>query len=287
VIAIIGILVALLLPAVQAAREAARRISCQNNMKQLGVAIHNYHDTHKSLPASRQGLHTWGVKLLPYIEQQSLYDSYRQDKSWTHNLNQPAVSTPVKTYRCPSTPGRSVMDRFGNKKSATTDYAPVTGTTSRLASMGLIDRPSSYGGAIVNNGYHGLQGILDGTTFTLMFAEDAGRPRHYIVGGKAGPANRNPGGGNLPVSGGRVRGAGWADTSNGIPLHGFTWDGLSAPGPCPVNCTNNNEAFAFHPTGLNIVMADGSVQFLSETISIRVYSALITRDGEETFERPF
>ncbi len=106
VIAIIGILVALLLPAVQAAREAARRMQCSNNLKQLGLAMHNYHDTYKTLPfgcgyhVARTG--TWGVAILPYIEQQNLFDRFDFNVPMSHGNNQPAVTTVVETFICPS-----------------------------------------------------------------------------------------------------------------------------------------------------------------------------------------
>ena len=118
VIAIIAMLVTLLLPAVQAAREAARRISCMNNMKQLGVAAHNYHDSYKVLPPARHRNHTWAVKILPFIEQQALYNKYRLDRAWTHADNQPAVSTKIKTFRCASAPSHSVVDRFSSNREA-------------------------------------------------------------------------------------------------------------------------------------------------------------------------
>ena len=80
---------------------------------------------------------------------------------------------------------------------------------------------------------------------------------------------------------GRVRGAGWTDDRNIIPLHTFTRDGLKVPGPCAINCTNNNEAFSFHPGGSNALFADGRVQFLGDNIATRIYAALITRAGHE------
>ena len=121
VIAIIGILVALLLPAVQAAREAARRMQCGNNLKQLGLALHNYHDTYKSLPmayfvynnpaASHYNLRSWGVMVLPFIEQQSLYDQYDQNLPACNeagpgaqaNIN--VIETPLSAFICPSAAG--------------------------------------------------------------------------------------------------------------------------------------------------------------------------------------
>ncbi len=94
-----------------------------------------------------------------------------------------------------------------------------------------------------------------------------------------GPNNKNPGKGNMSVIDGRVAGGGWADPQNTIRLHGFNQTGLSVPGSCAVNCTNNNEAFAFHHGGANFVFGDWSVHFPGEVIDIGIYAALITCAG--------
>ena len=285
VIAIIGVLVALLLPAVQAAREAARRMSCMNNMRQVGIATHNYHDVLRTLPCARVQNSTWAILIMPYLEQSALNDRYRTDRPWNHAANQPVVAQRVPVYQCPSTPLPERVDKIGGGRiSRPSDYAPVTGANSRLYTMGLIDRAASYAGALRTNTYRTFADCVDGTSNTVFYAEDAGRPMFYVSGHKRGPNNNTPGGGNLGVSGGRVRGAGFADSSNSIPLHGFTWDGLSAPGPCPFNCTNNNEAYGFHPGGVMAIMGDASVQFLAESMTIRTYAALITAFGGEVVE---
>jgi len=286
VIAIIGILVALLLPAVQAAREAARRISCQNNLKQLGLSLHNYHDTHKALPPSRRSApnHSWAPFLLPFIEQANLYDQYDWNVNWDHAGNQPTIATSVSTFRCPSAPGGSSRrDTVRNGiLAATSDYAPLAGVANIVVQAGYIQN-TDLSGAMVAQRWVRLAEITDGTSNTLLMGEDAGRPEFWISSGR-GPLNNNPGNGNLAVSNGRVQGAGWADTSNAIPLHTFRNDGLSVPGPCPINCTNNNEAFSFHPGGVDTVFADGSVKFLSETIGNSTYAGLITRGGGEVVQ---
>ncbi len=285
VIAIIGILVSLLLPAVQAAREAARRMKCQNNLKQIGLAVQNYHDSLRVFPPQNLSppSHAWAVFMFPYLEQSNLQDRYDFRVAWNHTRNQAAITSVVATLHCPSTPfPADRLDTLGGGRSASTsDYAPVGSVAGSLIATGLIvPAPRSTGGVIVPNGRLTMADVLDGTSHTLTHTEDAGRPVFWTSRG-LGPTNNNPGGGNLAVSGGRVQGAGWADPSSGIPLHGFTADGLRAPGPCPLNCTNNNEAFGFHRNGVLAVFADGSVQFLSESIHISVYAALITRAGSE------
>jgi prepilin-type processing-associated H-X9-DG protein len=145
---------------------------------------------------------------------------------------------------------------------------------------GYVPAKSNTHGAISNDRKVRLADILDGTTHTILVAEDGGRPEFWIRG-RRGPETNNPGGGNLSVTDGRVHGAGWANQQNSIPLHGFTEDGLSVPGPCPINCTNNNEAFSFHPGGVQAAFADGSVRFLKEQMPIALYAALITRAAGE------
>ena len=105
-----GVLVALLLPAVQAAREAARRMQCSNNLKQVALAMHNYHDAYKAFPpaytvdADGNKLHSWRTLLLPFIEQASLYDQIDLDKPWDAPENQPIAETVISNYTCPSGP---------------------------------------------------------------------------------------------------------------------------------------------------------------------------------------
>ncbi|MCA9162317.1 MAG: DUF1559 domain-containing protein, partial [Planctomycetales bacterium] len=119
VIAIIGVLVAMLLPAVQAAREAARRSSCSNNMKQLGLALHNYHDTYKALPAGAWMFNAagagstscttgngrrapWTVSILPFIEQNNIYDKVDFTKSWDNGVHSALRTTHIEAFKCPS-----------------------------------------------------------------------------------------------------------------------------------------------------------------------------------------
>lgn len=110
----VGIMVGLLLPAVQASREAARRMQCSNNLKQITLALHLYHDIHNALPpayttdAEGRRLHSWRTLLLPYMEHQALYDSIDLSKPWDDPVNQQAASTNVPFYRCPSTPGEAM-----------------------------------------------------------------------------------------------------------------------------------------------------------------------------------
>ena len=282
VIAIIGILLALLLPAVQAAREAARRASCKNNLKQVALALHNYHDTLRCFPPSNARGHSWVPFVLRFVEQGNLYDEYHWDVSWDDPLNQPAVNTHLAVVRCPSTPGGAErFDQLPNGlTAATSDYSATSGVSSLLVDVGLVPATPSLAGVMTASGSVRMADVCDGTSHTLMIAEDAGRPEFWTAHGR-GPDELSLGCGNYSVTGGRVRGAGWADPAIAIPMHGFTHDGLSCPGPCAINCTNNNETFSFHPGGVSAAFADGGVRFLSETTDIATYAALISRAGGE------
>jgi prepilin-type N-terminal cleavage/methylation domain-containing protein/prepilin-type processing-associated H-X9-DG protein len=281
VIAIIGILIALLLPAVQAARESARRASCTNNLKQIGLALLNYHDTHGVFPPGNVTVpkdHSWVPFILPYVEQQNLYELYRWDVGWPHPANQAAVNTHLAVMSCPSTGDPHRLDRWGTGRTAAcADYGPPTYVHRGLIDLGLVPPVGNRDGVLRRRPTR-IASIRDGTSNTLVVTEDAGRPEHWIRSGR-GPDDLETC--QADVSNGRVPGAGWAHASNVLPLHGFTNDGLTCPGPCPINCTNNSEAFSFHSGGVNGVFADGGVRFISETIGIKTYAALITRAGGE------
>src|SRR5579883_716662 len=123
VIAIIGILIALLLPAVQKVREAANRAKCQNNLKQLGLALHGYHDSNTGFPpAIRSGggvLHSWIPMVLPYLEQQNLYQRYHFDVNWMASANLEATQAQLQVLLCPSAPA----DCLGTDDRGVTDYS--------------------------------------------------------------------------------------------------------------------------------------------------------------------
>lgn len=305
VIAIIGILVALLLPAVQAAREAARRSQCSNNLRQLALGAHNFHDTKKVLPSSIRpaGLTplpriAGTTLLLPYIEQSNLYNAYNQNYNWFDTVNLPVTSVKVPTFTCPSTPEPNRLDGIPESNPwqgnlvATTDYSPLIGVDRRLVTLGLVDKAGD--GMLPKNQQPRLADVLDGLSNTIMFAESAGRPYVYRRGTLKF--------GNLPTN--RTNAGGWSRPASDFSLDGSTYDGLSTPGPCPLNCTNGDdigavvfphpyygsegtgEAFAFHPGGAQFAFADGSVRFISQDIPIRTFARLVTRAGGEHVEIP-
>jgi prepilin-type N-terminal cleavage/methylation domain-containing protein/prepilin-type processing-associated H-X9-DG protein len=280
VLAIIAVLIGLLLPAVQKVREAANRLRCGNNLKQLGLALHSYHDVYGTFPPGQVAApydrwkvnHGWAVFLLPYIEQQPLYNAYHWDKKIADASNQFVVSTPLKNFQCPSAPEQNrymttwPFDYPGGK-AACGDYAPTWYVDPILVRRGWIDSPTDYRGILVPNEMTCLTSIADGTSSTLLLSEDAGRPRLWQAG--------------KSIAGQVIQGGPWAGFSAGITVKGSQPDGTSRPGPCALDCTNDHEVYSFHTGGANAVFADGHVQFLTAGMSIRTLAALVTRAGAE------
>jgi prepilin-type N-terminal cleavage/methylation domain-containing protein/prepilin-type processing-associated H-X9-DG protein len=284
VIAIIGVLIGLLLPAVQQAREAARRTQCRNNLKQLGLALVQYHDSHGTFPAAfiNNGpygktpynfTHGWGPFVLPYIDQQPLYELYHWELPLYESLNQDVVARPLQIFQCPSAEqGRYAT--FGpfamfNTTGACGDYAVTLGVDPALATLSLVDDGVGDYRGVIGGSPSRMAHIRDGSSNTILVTEDAGRPQLWQAGqAVAGKAQS-------------IEGGPWAGFKNGILLQGAKPDGTAKFGTCAVNCTNDHEVYSFHPGGANAVFADGSVHFLGESINIRVLARMITRAGGE------
>jgi prepilin-type N-terminal cleavage/methylation domain-containing protein/prepilin-type processing-associated H-X9-DG protein len=296
VIAIIAVLIGLLLPAVQKVREAANRMSCANNLKQLGLAMHNYHDTQGTFPPAyvNEGgsyqnsgfkfTHGWAPFLLPYIEKQPLWNLYRWEYPLFAPENQQVVATPLRDFQCPSAPEQNrymtitAFAAFGTK-GACGDYTITLGVDSRLAQLGWVDPAGDYyRGALTNTPTPALglspnptgtrfADITDGTSNTILITEDAGRPRVWQAG-KAGPDQT-------------LEGGPWDHFKGPIILQGSTLDGKAKLGQCALNCNNDQEVYAFHTGGANAVFADSSVHFLKMGMDIRIMARLITRAGGE------
>jgi prepilin-type N-terminal cleavage/methylation domain-containing protein/prepilin-type processing-associated H-X9-DG protein len=307
VIAIIGVLVALLLPAVQSARESARRTQCTNNMKQLGLSLHNFHDTNLYFPPARDQLPTspapgsawvasWHPRILPYIDQQGLYQQYRFDRDWQDAATNDAVGGPIKQnvpgFICPSAPAKNI--RPVNTNRANTDYVATTEReypnpflnamqASAVATgdpnyIGVLGHNIFVAGGnpptINKNGQRRMASITDGTSNTFLLAECAGRNTYWWMGKRqvttisAGPWAK-------PDS--RIQIGGCNPTDPTYPVNTSNVAGAKA-----VNCINSKEIYAFHPSGANVAMADGSVKMVSANLDINVAVALLTRDRGET-----
>jgi prepilin-type N-terminal cleavage/methylation domain-containing protein len=311
VIAIIAILIGLLLPAVQKVREAAARTSCTNNLKQIGLALHNYEgvnghfppvgtDFVSPLPAGSLGAqgHSLWTYILPHMEQNALYSQIRTDLPVLHPSNLPPTNTAgrtrLKAYLCPSAPDRecdygpALGQPPGVFIFAAHDYGPVTGIGSGVVNFGGFAAPLPPTGSTGLLGYAqaGANGAItkwvdpkpthaactDGLSNTVVIAEDAGRLQLYRVGKAVS--------GSLSASGGA-----WADYNSEYYVHGFSNDGVSQNGgACVINCTNDNEIYAFHTGGALALRGDGSVSFLRQSISPQQIVAAISRAGGETYQ---
>jgi prepilin-type N-terminal cleavage/methylation domain-containing protein/prepilin-type processing-associated H-X9-DG protein len=272
VIAIIAILIALLVPAVQKVREAASRIQCQNNLKQIGIALHNFHDAYKGFPAANQttpSSQSWTVFILPYIEQQPLADRFRYDLDWddatTNDADPGGVNqTIITVFLCPSAP----TSRLASRHRGITDYDAINTITRPnpfVTKMPPSD-PTNIGvlGKDVNRR---LTDVTDGTSNTILIAESAGRNQLWQMGQFVNAAG--------------TTGA-WANPSTQIAVSGFDPTTMSLLGPCGVNCSNNNEVYGFHSSGANVVFADGSVHTLPPGLDVNILIALMTRAVGET-----
>jgi prepilin-type N-terminal cleavage/methylation domain-containing protein/prepilin-type processing-associated H-X9-DG protein len=265
VIAVIGILISLLLPAVQKVREAAARLQCQNNLKQMGLALHNYHDGNQSFPpgyAARLSYvdgatdttpgWAWSAFLLPFLEQQPLYNSIRLDLPLEHAQNAVAVQTVVRVYLCPSdqTPPAAftVPDAFGKPVAllAPSSYAACVGGDESDAAG-----PSGLG-VFYRNSRTRLTDITDGTSNTLLVGERswgnangvwAGAVNHGVL--LRGKQNPNPG-----------SGAAFYPASVLVQAHSHLNNALT-------DTDGGLDDFSSrHANGSNFLYADGSVHFL-------------------------
>ncbi len=291
VIAIVGVLVAFLLPAIQSAREAARRAHCMNNLKQIGLALHQHHDAYGKFPPGWvqapfivphgkiiQGGHGFFPFLLPFLEQTALADVYRWDKRAQGPENQPVATMQLKIVQCPSAqPDRWVTEVEDSKnysyggKGACTDYTGIREIDTRLVDLGLVDQPANHQGVLAQNYLTRFSEITDGASQTILVTESAGRPEMWRAG-RLVPDIIAPGA--VWVGGTLIFG------------QGSSLDGATKPGPCPINCTNDHETYSFHPLGANAVFADGSLHFLKDDIDIRIFARLVTRAGGEVVTIP-
>jgi prepilin-type N-terminal cleavage/methylation domain-containing protein len=254
VIAIIGILVALLLPAVQAARESSRRTKCQNNLKQIGIAVQNYHDVLGALPVEGDDgpsaccapdpgniwYYNWTFHILPFLEQKNVYDRGEQDHS--------KISTSVVAgYYCPTR--RAIQLYKGNAKS---DYAANAGTT-------------TTNGAFVQSrlGWSRLSQIIDGTSQTLLVAESRVHIRYLRETGDCCSDNES------------AYLAGWSDD---VGRHGDR-----VPRPDIIDFTvPSDQADGFfgssHPQAINAVLVDGSVRTIRYSVTPAIFRGLSIKD---------
>jgi prepilin-type N-terminal cleavage/methylation domain-containing protein len=288
VIAIIAVLIALLLPAVQQAREAARRMQCKNNLKQIGLAIHNYESTFSrfpscgegtdysvSPPATWFGTHSLFSQILPYVDRASSYQQF--DFGSAYNAipqNITAAKQPISMFVCPSEAWRaSVTDKsgFGVTDYAATFYVDIDPATGLRNKLLRVD-------GIITRDWNRMSGVTDGLSNTLLVVEDAGRDERIQPG-------------NVyidPFDGQPRRDWRWAEPdASGIGISMIINNNknpLGGPASCPWtvnNCGLFEEIFSFHTGGAHVLLGDGSARFLSENLDYKLLRGLVTKSGGE------
>jgi prepilin-type processing-associated H-X9-DG protein len=342
VIAIIAILIGLLLPAVQKIREAAARMTCSNNLKQLGLAIMNYESAYSKFPRSGEHLVTSGstvyktqcfqsplTMLLPYVEQDNVYKQINLQLRHNEGANATLAAAGqgpgavIKTYLCPSNPLRPEprdSQGYGCSDYAILPYVEISAasalltglpegryntalssaayplnyyklhtarasdiSTSKTFQLKTTAEIAALGGIDVFAGASTISAISDGTSNSILIYEDVGRNERMT--GLGGPPNSYLD----PVDGLGRRHWRWAEpdnTSGASKVMNNNAQPFGGPPSCPWtshDCGPNNEWFSFHPGGAHAVFADGHVQFIRDSISLRVVYSLGTRSGGEIF----
>ncbi len=319
VIAIIAVLIALLLPAVQNAREAARRTQCKNNLKQIGLAIHNYADSHRFLPPSycyaggiSSNNASWSIhgRILPQLEQASAFSMVDLTIAWDAQLATGVPTLPVPVYQCPSDPyGNTVRTKNGAAFTQPLTYAFNMGT------WFVFDPVSGRGGngAFHPNSRNGFAAFIDGTSNTLMASEvKAFTPyfRNLDIGAnppipaspaalasmssagepKLGP-DLNLNTGHTEWCDGRVHHSGFTTVfgpNTEVPYvdaNGVRYDidfNSRQEGHATLPTFAAITSRSYHSGMVQVVMMDGSCRSVGENLDLRVWRALGTRDGRET-----
>lgn len=246
VIAVIGLLIGLLLPAVQSARESARRSHCQNNLKNIGLAIHSFESARRTIPLGSDRMggteHAWSSFLLPHLEQSTVYAQFDWKKPWNYPMdNEPASLHRLNIYRCPS-----ALKDFSGKQ----DYGGVLGTT--LANLPLGNGPNEAfgcGAMLVTSPAQRaalrMSSIIDGLSSTVCIAESI--DRHEQAAGR------------------------WACGQN-----------CFSQGEALSNHNSQGDMESWHKAGVPVTFVDGHVSLLSLYIDTQILGALCTRNGGES-----
>jgi prepilin-type N-terminal cleavage/methylation domain-containing protein/prepilin-type processing-associated H-X9-DG protein len=313
VIAIIAVLIALLLPAVQAAREAARRTQCVNNLKQLGLAMHNYVDTVGTFPIGALGVRsptaiangnvypngtpaavnrrTWAFMVLPYLEKGAIFQAINFSLPFnppTGAANNTVSECLIPGFSCPSDPTSNQIDQnnrreanyvvnWGNSnwnQDMTTKYNPFSGPFIPGEKVPFLGAPFTMDKSI------GLQSITDGTSNSLLMAE-------IVIGATQGS------------KGYEHRGGVYNDDYNCFMFNGYTAPNSKFPDwvangycqypfqtnpPCtkaPQAQNSYNASRSYHPGGVNALMSDGSVRFAKNTVNVVIWRSLASTRGNE------
>ena len=303
VIAIIGVLIALLLPAVQAAREAARRTKCANNIKQIGLGLHNYEDTFRILPYGNnypepspavRAAPSWSTMLLPYIERKNHYDAFNFNQALNSAANTPAMTTSVPTYVCPSD-GAARSGVLGSRCTCCPAGQPVRGMglwypgsagpvwQGAASCLFCSNTNPSDGNFCCQGSAYGETGVGPGMFFRtrvgVRLAEVTDGLSNTILAGESLPTQ------NMHIS---AFGRNMSIASTNIPINV-----MATPAQIPQDSMTDGQRHtinpharlggykSFHPGGAQFVFGDGSVRLLRQSIDYRADCSLGTRGGGE------
>lgn len=302
VITIIGILIALLLPAVQAAREAARRSQCTNNLKQMGVAMHNYLDSYSKFPiGSRSGSimprnaygTNWRASILPQMDQGSVFEQLNfrtgsfSGASTNFNGNPVLRDLLIPAYQCPSSPIDPFVNAPGTgnaNRSQMHHYVGISGASPDPANRTDRCKQSSRGkvcdtGVLVPNECKGMEKITDGTSNTILLAEQSGMVNNEVLAANYSGGWTGTAADSLPIytvstmpTSTNYYYVGLTTIAWRLNYHIKTVNSSSQP------YETNTILNSFHPGGIQIMLADGSTRFLSNTIEMAVLLNLGSAD---------
>lgn len=312
VIAIIGILIGMLLPAVQSVREAARRTACSNNLRQLGLALHNYESSQAEFPPSRikptvvvstaltnnpgatTPFQSWTTSMLPHIEQVNISNQFNFERAWFDNQfsdNYTLIQTQLDAFQCPTVGRKNRVDPYHVIGAAAGDYGTISEVKLDVYRLVLgypianLPRQSETVGFLGKYKANKIRDCLDGLSNTFFVAESAARPEVWIARGmmtlEEFPLYTDD---KAVIFQGQVvaaDGTGWADPDNTFSINGASPDGLIKWGPKMINAINVSEVYALHRDGANFNFADGSTKFMKESIDPETFVRLCTRSGGE------
>ncbi|MEQ8634044.1 DUF1559 domain-containing protein [Gimesia maris] len=302
VIAIIAILIALLLPAVQQAREAARRSTCKNNMKQIGLALHNYHETYSAFPVG--ALHgnrpNWRYGLLPSMDQAPLFNQLNVSGHWASGCNSASsygqqasntnliiVGMKIPVFQCPSSPldpNNPSGSMCNYDRLQCHDYVGISGATPDPAGRSNVCSTAADYGVYCNNGLlvpgknYRFRDVTDGTSNTIIVAEQSGS-----VSGNDWRTNYHGGWRGWSSSGDVVTRTG-AHHVAGVTTVAFSINAKSGQaGGSTVPRSNsaysgNTILNSYHTGGIHVLLADGGVRFVSENLDFLTLRQLCVRD---------
>ncbi len=321
VISIIGVLVALLLPAVQSAREASRRASCSNNLKQMGIAIYSYESATHLLPAAGESV-KYGTmppptqfvdgpsvfaRLLPYMEQEQIFNAINFNLEYNNNTggNVTAFSTSISIFLCPSASsinsgGHDTLDPkdtmiqkrgigYGVVDYGATCFTEINPTGAAAAGNNYPATPlrnmATRSDGLLKQGYTSVAMVRDGMANTMAIAEDAGRDARFTSEYQETSSN---------VPAGYRRFWRWGEPANSIGVSGVVNnktrpmnDQTPYANTCPPGCIGagaNDEIFSWHPGGANVLFGDGSVKYVKEGVNPIVLRGLVTAQGREVID---